>query len=76
MAQIGFFVNNINVSKLNLSRLDHGNPGMGGTEYLVLYLSWYLNIHSEYSIKLYATYTAICSSRNIVTYMSKPSICR
>ncbi len=57
MYKVGLFLSNKNISTVNLNQPELGNPGIGGTEYLLLSLAWFLNLNSQWKVSLFATYT-------------------
>lgn len=54
--KIAFFIDNNPISSVDLSRISEGNPGIGGTEFIIVALSYFLSQqkHSNIQITLYA----------------------
>lgn len=57
MKKIAFYLDNKTISDIDVNQLEYGNPGIGGTEYLILLVSTMLacNEHTM-SIKLWITH--------------------
>lgn len=55
--RIAFYVPNKNIENTDLSTIHSGNPGIGGTEYAMLSLSYYLSSYKDLSIHIYSNTT-------------------
>ncbi len=53
MIKLGFFFSNKQLQKTDLSKPYLGNPGIGGTEFLMLNLAWYLNFDKNFEVYLF-----------------------
>lgn len=57
MKKIAFYLDNRAISDIDANRLEYGNPGIGGTEYLILLVSTMLaRNESAMSVKLWITH--------------------
>jgi glycosyltransferase involved in cell wall biosynthesis len=55
---IAFFINNENLKDLDLTQIERGNPGIGGTQYIILKIALALSKNFENNkISLFAKYT-------------------
>lgn len=52
--KIAFYIPNKNIANADLSTIQSGNPGIGGTEYAMLSLSYYLASYEDLSIHTYS----------------------
>ena len=53
--KVAFYIPNKSIKDVNLEHIDLGNPGIGGTEYAMLALAFYLGKMSKYDITLYVS---------------------
>ena len=53
--KVAFYIPNQSIKDVNLEHIDLGNPGIGGTEYAMLALAFYLGKMSKYDITLYVS---------------------
>lgn len=53
--RIGFYLDNSRIQDIDLSRPFEGNPGIGGTEYMFLLISYYLSKEEEFEVHLYVS---------------------
>lgn len=57
MKKIAFYLDNRAISDIDANRLEYGNPGIGGTEFLILLVSTMLaRNESAMSVKLWVTH--------------------
>lgn len=63
MKKIAFYIDNKHIDKINLEHPEKGNPGVGGTEYMIHAISYYLSTESNYKIILGATSTEGLSNK-------------
>ena len=45
--KIAFFIDNKNISNVDCTSIKEGNPGIGGTEYMILLISYLLNVRNN-----------------------------
>ena len=63
MKKIAFYIDNKHIDKISLDHPEKGNPGVGGTEYMIHAISYYLSKESNYKIILGATSTKGISNK-------------
>lgn len=60
MKRVGFFLNNEGVSSVNCKNILNGNPGIGGSEYMIVTIAYLLSLReNDLQVRLYSKLSGI-----------------
>lgn len=71
---IGFYLDNSKIMDIDFSEYNYGNPGVGGTHYLTVYLSYLLQQYSKNDIELFLSNNQLGLPNDIYKISSLNSI--